>query len=111
VQATFSGAPTLELHISLQSIHEIHSTVEVKGEAGLADMDRVTPQTTLSSRTLYDVPFRNPNSLRSGLRMIPGLVKDPTGAVDLFGGSEDQAQYRLKGFQLNDLLTGGPKRE
>jgi hypothetical protein len=101
-----AGEAPPELHVSLDSIHEITSRIEVKGEVGLADMDRVTPQTTLSSRTLYDVPFPNPNSLRSGLRTVPGVVQDPTGGIHLFGGSEDQAEYSLEGFQLNDPLTG-----
>ncbi len=69
-------------------------------------MDRVTPQTTLSSRTLYDVPFPNPNSLRSGLRMAPGVIQDTSGGIHLFGGSENQTEYSLEGFQLNDPLTG-----
>lgn len=106
VPANVPGAPPFDLHIPLESIHEIKATVEVKGEVGLADMDRVTPQTTLSSRTFYDVPFPNPNSLRSALRTIPGLIQDPTGGIHLFGGSEDQAQYSFEGFQLNDPLTG-----
>lgn len=106
VPAPAPGEPPFELHISLQSIHDIRSKVEVKGTPGVADMDRVTPQTTLSSRTLYDVPFPNQNSLRSGLRMIPGVVQDSSGGIHLFGGSEDQAQYSFEGFQLNDPLTG-----
>ncbi len=106
VPATPLDEPPFELHISLQSIHDFRSTVEVKGNPGMIDMDRVTPQTTLSSRTLYDVPFPNQNNLRSGLRMIPGVVQDSTGGIHLFGGSEDQAQYSFEGFQLNDPLTG-----
>jgi hypothetical protein len=106
VPATPPGEPSFELHISLQSIHDIRSTIEVKGDPGSIDMDRVTPQTTLSSRTLYDVPFPNQHSLRSGLRMIPGVVQDSSGGIHLFGGSEDQAQYSFEGFQLNDPLTG-----
>jgi hypothetical protein len=106
VPATPPDEPPFELHISLHSIYDIRSTIEVKGDQGLTDMDRVTPQTTLSSRTLYDVPFPNQNSLRSGLRMIPGVVQDSSGGIHLFGGSEDQAQYSFEGFQLNDPLTG-----
>jgi hypothetical protein len=106
VPATPLDAPPFEVHISLQSTHELRSTIEVKGEAGLNDMDRVSPQTTLSSRTLYDVPFPNSNSLRSGFRMAPGVMQDTSGGIHLFGGSEDQAEYSLEGFQLNDPLTG-----
>src|ERR1035441_2201602 len=106
VPATAPEEPPFELHIALQSIHEIRTSIEVKGDPGMIDMDRVTPQTTLSSRTLYDVPFPDQNNLRSGLRMIPGVVQDSGGGVHLFGGSEDQAQYSFEGFQLNDPLTG-----
>ncbi|MEO8367607.1 MAG: carboxypeptidase regulatory-like domain-containing protein [Candidatus Solibacter sp.] len=106
VPAKPAEEPPFELHLALQSIHEIRSSIEVKGDPGMIDMDRVTPQTTLSGRTLYDVPFPNQNNLRSGLRMIPGVVQDSTGGVHLFGGSEEQAQYSFEGFQLNDPLTG-----
>jgi hypothetical protein len=106
VPAAPPDAPPFEVHISLESTHELRSTIEVKGQAGLNDMDRVSPQTTLSSRTLYDVPFPNSNSLRSGFRMAPGVVQDTGGGIHLFGGSEDQAEYNLEGFQLNDPLTG-----
>ena len=95
-----------ELHIVLQTIHEIRSSADVKESPGMVDMDRTTPQNTLSSRTLYDIPFPNQNSLRSGLRMIPGVVQDSVGGLHLFGGSESQAQYTFEGFQLNDPLTG-----
>ena len=106
VPATAPEEPPFELHIALQSIHEIRTSIEVKGDPGMIDMDRVAPQTTLSSRTLYDVPFPNQNDLRSGLRMISGVVQDSSGGIHLFGGSEDQAQYSFEGFQLNDPLTG-----
>jgi hypothetical protein len=107
VPATPPGEPALELHIALQSIYEIRSSIEVKGgDPGMIDMDRTAPRTTLSSRTLYDVPFPDQNSLRSGLRMMPGVVQDSSAGIHLFGGSEDQAQYSFEGFQLNDPLTG-----
>jgi hypothetical protein len=106
VPATPPEGPPFELHIALQSIHEIRTSIEVRGDPGVIDMDRVAPQTTLSSRTLYDVPFPNQNDLRSGLRMIPGVVQDSGGGIHLFVGSEDQAQYSFEGFQLNDPLTG-----
>jgi hypothetical protein len=106
VQLFTPDAPAAELHIVLQTIHEIRTALEVNDKVGLADTDQTTPQTTLSSRTLYDVPFPNQNSLRSGLRMIPGVVQDSSGDLHLFGGAETQAEYTFEGFQLNDPLTG-----
>jgi len=100
------GEPPAELHVVLQTIHEISSSVDVTDQPGVVDMDRTAPQTTLSSRTLYDIPFPNQSSLRSGLRMIPGVVQDSSGSLHLFGGSEAQAQYTFEGFEINDPLTG-----
>lgn len=104
---TSVALPGPDVHVALQTIHEIQTTVNVTDEnVGSVDMDRTTPQTTLSSRTLFDVPFPNQNNLRSGLRMIPGVVQDSRGAMHLFGGAEEQSQYNFEGFQLNDPLTG-----
>ncbi len=96
------GAAPLELHVALQTIYEISNSVVVKGQPGDVDMDRTTPETTLSSRTLYDIPFPDQSSLRSGLRLIPGLIQDSTGGIHLFGGSESQPDSTFEGFQLND---------
>src|SRR5258708_4315895 len=43
---------TSEIHITLQSVHEMEASINVSGKAGVVDMDRVAPQETLSSRTL-----------------------------------------------------------
>src|SRR5450432_1937348 len=104
--ATVPGQAAVELQVALQSVYEIKAAIDVKGAPGMIDMDRVTPQATLSSRTLYDVPFPNQNNLRSGLRMLPGVVQDSSGGIHLYGGSENQAEYSFEGFQLNDPLTG-----
>ena len=95
-----------DLHVSLQSVYEMESTINVSGKPGMIDMDRINQQATLSSRTLYDVPFPNQNSLRSGMRMLSGVVQDSSGGIHLFGGSENQAEYSFEGFRLNDPLTG-----
>jgi carboxypeptidase family protein len=100
------GEPPAELHVVLQTIHEITSSVDVTDQPGVVDMDRTAPQTTLSSRTLYDVPFPNQSSLRSGLRLVPGVVQDSSGSLHLFGGAEAQVQYTFEGFEINDPLTG-----
>src|ERR1019366_2563832 len=101
-----SGDAARELHVELQTIHEIRSSIEVTDQPGMVDMDRTAPQTTLSGKTLFDVPFPNQNSLRSGLRMIPGVVQDSLGSLHLFGGDESQAQFTFEGFEMNDPLTG-----
>lgn len=95
-----------ELQISLESIHELQTSVDVTASRGSFDMERTAPQNTLSSRTLFDIPFPNQNSLRSGLRMLPGLVQDSRGGIHIYGAAEEQTHHNFEGFQLNDPLTG-----
>ncbi|MBI2688428.1 MAG: TonB-dependent receptor [Acidobacteria bacterium] len=95
-----------ELHVLLESVHELRTSVEVTASPGTFDMERTAPQNTLSSRTLFDVPFANQNSLRSGLRMLPGLVQDSRGGIHIYGAAEEQTHHNFEGFQLNDPLTG-----
>ena len=95
-----------ELNVSLDGVHELQTSIEVTSPKGTFDMERTAPQDTLSSRTLFDIPFPNQNSLRSGLRLLPGLVQDARGGIHLYGSAEEQTHYSFEGFQLNDPLTG-----
>jgi Carboxypeptidase regulatory-like domain len=97
---------SLELQVALQTIHELQTRADVTDQPGIVDMERTSSQETLSSKTLFDIPFPNQNSLRSGLRMLPSVVQDSAGGLHLFGGAESQAQYTFEGFELNDPLTG-----
>jgi hypothetical protein len=95
-----------ELQVSLESIHELQTSVDVTASRGSFDMERTAPQNTLSSRTLFDIPFPNQNNLRSGLRMLSGLVQDSRGCIHVYGAAEEQTHHNFEGFQLNDPLTG-----
>jgi hypothetical protein len=94
-----------ELTIALDGVHELRSSIEVSAPKGTFD-EKTAPQNTLSSKTLFDIPFPNQNSLRSGLRMLPGLVQDARGGIHLYGSAEEQTHHNFEGFQLNDPLTG-----
>lgn len=98
--------PSFELFVSLDSVHELRTSIEVTAPKGSFDMERTAPQATLSSRALYDIPFPNQNSLRSGLRMLPGMVQDSRGGIHVHGAAEEQTHHSFEGFQLNDPLTG-----
>ena len=106
IAADSADARATRLSFVLRTIHRLRTVVDVKDQVGLVDMDRTTPQSTLSSRTLYDIPFPDQNSLRSGFRMIPGVLQDSGGGLHLFGGAETQTEFTFEGFQLNDPLTG-----
>ncbi|MCS7025370.1 MAG: TonB-dependent receptor [Bryobacteraceae bacterium] len=95
-----------EAQFVLSLLREVVESVDVNANPGFVDMDRTSPQVSLSGTTLLDVPYPATNTLRNALRIIPGMVQDGRGGVHLHGGAEEQTLYTLEGFQLNDPLTG-----
>ncbi len=95
-----------EAHLILETLREVVESIDVTVSAGAVDMDRTTPQQTLTGTDLLNVPFPSTNTLRNAFRTMPGMVEDGRGGVHLHGGSEEQTLYTLEGFQLNDPLTG-----
>lgn len=97
---------TNEVQFVLSTLREVVESVDVNANPGVVDMDRTTPQVTLSGTDLLDVPYPATNTLRNAFRIIPGMVQDGRGGVHMHGGAEEQTLYTLEGFQINDPLTG-----
>jgi hypothetical protein len=95
-----------EAHLILETLREVVESIDVTVAAGGVDMDRTTPQQTLTGTDILNVPYPSTNTLRNAFRAMPGVVEDGRGGVHLHGGSEEQTLYTLEGFQLNDPLTG-----
>ncbi|MBL8178044.1 MAG: TonB-dependent receptor [Bryobacterales bacterium] len=91
---------------TLTRVREVIESVDVDANPGVVDMDRTTPQVSLSGSDLLNVPYPSTNTLRNTFRIIPGMVEDGRGGVHLHGGAEEQTLYTLDGFQINDPLTG-----
>lgn len=95
-----------DVELELSPVREMVESVDVTATPGAVDMDRTTPQTTLSGNDIQNVPYPSTNSLRNALRVMPGMVQDNRGGIHLHGGAEEQTLYTLEGFQINDPLTG-----
>ncbi|MBI3682836.1 MAG: TonB-dependent receptor [Acidobacteria bacterium] len=95
-----------EAQLVLNRVREVVASVDVIANPGAVDMDRTTPQMALTGAELLKVPYPSTNTLRNALRIMPGVVQDGRGGVHLHGGAEEQTQYTLEGFQINDPLTG-----
>jgi hypothetical protein len=95
-----------EVIFTLDPVREVIESVNVDANPGAVDMDRTTPQISLSGNDLLNVPYPSTNTLRNAFRIMPGMVEDGRGGVHLHGGAEEQTLYTLEGFQINDPLTG-----
>ncbi len=106
-QASYEvDADQRDVQLVLNLVRENVQSVDVTANPGAVDMDRTSPQVTLSGNDIQNVPYPSTNALRNALRVMPGMVQDSRGGVHLHGGAEEQTLYTLEGFQINDPLTG-----
>lgn len=95
-----------EVTLVLNHVREVFSSVDVSASPPALDLASAAPEQQLSGAQILEVPYPTSHNLQSALRMLPSAVQDSAGRVHFDGASEDQVQYRLDGFELNDPLTG-----
>jgi hypothetical protein len=96
-----------ELLVILNHQQERFDSVKVTGDLPGVDLDRNPTERSLTGTQVLDVPVPNDRSLRNSFRLMPGVVQDSRGGVHFAGGAENQVQYTLDGFTINDPATGG----
>ena len=98
------GAP--EVHLVLNHAKEILQSVDVTAAPSPIDVEQTDSERRLSGVQVLDVPFPSTHSLRNALSIMPGVIQDTAGDVHFDGGSENQTNYLLDGFNVSDPLTG-----
>ena len=92
----------MTLVINIQS--EVFQSVTVGDMPSPVDPHETQREERLSGTEINDIPFPNGHSLRNAMRLMPGVIQDPTGGVHFHGGSEDQTRYTLNGFDVNSPI-------
>jgi hypothetical protein len=103
VQVGESGA---DVALTLNPQREVFQSVKVGASPSTVDPDQTTLEQHLSGTEINNIPYPGSSSLMNSLKLIPGVVQDPTGAVHVEGGAENQTQYSLDGFDISDPITG-----
>ena len=65
-----------------------------------------TSERRLTGRQLIDIPYPATRDFRNALRMMPGVLRHPGGALTFDGGMENQVYFTLNGFNVSDPITG-----
>ena len=100
------AASPAEIVLVLNHVRNTSEAVKVSASPSPVDVDETEGKRTLSGTQIFEVPYPNTHDLRTALTILPGVVQDPGGALHFDGGSENQVQYMLNGFNLSDPLTG-----
>jgi hypothetical protein len=94
------------LVITLPKLQQTSESINVSASAPAVDVQDTTSERRLSGRQILDVPYPATRDFRNALRVMPGVLRHPSGALAFDGGREDQVYYSLNGFNIGDPLTG-----
>ena len=98
--------PDADVALTLTPIREVFQSVDVSGQPSAIDPAETSREETLTGTEINDIPYPNSHSLTNSLKLLPGVVQDPTGALHFNGAAENQLAYLLNGFNVGDPLTG-----
>lgn len=98
--------PDLSVILTINSVREVFQSVDVSEQPSPVDISQTSNQETLTGTEINDIPYSNSHSLLNSMKLMPGVVEDPTGGVHFNGSSENQVQYLLNGFNITNPVSG-----
>lgn len=96
-----------EVNLVLNRLREVVESVDVTAATSDVGLDTTASESTLTGNDILNIPYPTTNNLKNAMRVIPGVVQDPSGDLHVNGSSAEQVQYMLDGFNLSDPLLGG----
>lgn len=100
------GPSGREETLVLNPNREIFQSVNVGESSSPVDPDQTEREQRLSGTAVNDIPYPATQSFKNSLKLMPGVVQDPSASVHFHGGAEYQTHYMLDGFDLTDPVTG-----
>src|SRR5665213_2720787 len=94
------------VEIRLNHLKELAESMDVRYSAPAIDPEQTSDTKQLHSPEIQNVPYPASQDYRSALPLMPGAIQDNAGQVHLNGGTTQQANYRLNGFDIADPATG-----
>ena len=97
---------TQEVTLVVDTVREVFQSMDVNEQPSPVDIAQTRNEERLTGTTVNDILYPNSHSLRNAMKLMPGVVEDPSGALHFNGSSENQVQYLLNGFNLTDPVSG-----
>ncbi|MGO9230916.1 MAG: carboxypeptidase regulatory-like domain-containing protein [Bryobacteraceae bacterium] len=99
-----AGAAETTLVLNVQE--EVFQSIHVGALPNPVDASATGGEERLSGTEINDVPYPATESLRNGMRLIPGMIEDPSAGLHFHGAAEYQTQYLLDGVNITDPING-----
>jgi outer membrane receptor protein involved in Fe transport len=95
-----------EVTLAVNTIREVFQSININAEPSPVDLAQTQKEERLTGTEINDVPYANSHSLRNSMKLMPGVMEDPTGRLHFNGSSENQVLYVLNGFNITDPISG-----
>ncbi|HWB86243.1 MAG TPA: carboxypeptidase regulatory-like domain-containing protein [Bryobacteraceae bacterium] len=107
----FTSRPSLltaesQLTVTLNHQQEFPESINVTYSPPAIDLQDPSAHKELDNTEIQAVPYPAPQDYRNALPLIDGVVQDNSGRPHFNGGSTDQTNFTLNGFNISDPVTG-----
>jgi len=102
---TLNEGPT-DITITLNHLQEFSDKIDVTYSPPAIDPQQPADRKELDNTEIQAVPYPAPQDYRNALPMIDGVLQDTAGRAHFNGGSTNQTNYMLDGFNISDPVTG-----
>lgn len=94
------------LDVRVPRLQQTSESINVVARVPAVDRQGTTSERRVTGRQFIDVPYPATRDFRNALRIIPGVMRHPSGRLSFEGGTENQVLYTLNGFNIGDPITG-----
>ena len=93
------------VHAVMPTQRKLIQTVEVRAKAGTVAQETSTPPSTLGAVELSTLPIAE-QKFKAFLPLVPGVIRTPSGKINIKGTVENQGMLLVDGAQAVDPITG-----
>ena len=105
-QVTITAAQPTLLEVHLQPLREYREEIDVSAQPSPIDPQQTASTQGIDAAELADIPFFHTRDYRNALPYIPGVISDAFGQIHVAGGSTQQTQDYLDGFEISQPAGG-----
>jgi hypothetical protein len=99
--------PAAPLDIHLTHLRELAESMDVSYSPPVVDPETTNEVKRLDGQTILNLPYAASQDYRRALPLMPGAIQDNSGVVHFNGGTPNETSYRLDGFDVSNIGTGG----
>jgi hypothetical protein len=101
----FDPGPS-QLTVTLNHVQEFSEKIDVTASPLPIDPQQTSDHKELVNAEIQAIPFPASQDYRNSLALMNGVVLDNSGIPHFNGGSPNQTNYTLDGFNISDPVTG-----